>query len=215
MATEDPSSADRVLKPSVATVSDTTIVKVGAEGKRYNLHIDLLKHHSGYFRGALSGAFKETDDGIITLIDIDTDAFDVFVDWIYTGVVAPIEFPAKTVNHIGPKFRSYILADRLLAPGLKSAIMDLFVCYQGAGPIKIPGCHGIIYCYAHLPESDPLIRLVVDLWCFKETMSSMNDEVVALLPQLPKDFLVRYLVRMRDFKAGAASTTSLKREDYN
>lgn len=68
---------------SAITKSDTIIVRVGAEQKDYTLHTKLLELHSGFFRGALSGKFKETKEGVILLEDVDNDAFDVFVDWMY------------------------------------------------------------------------------------------------------------------------------------
>ncbi|KAI4696594.1 uncharacterized protein J4E88_000771 [Alternaria novae-zelandiae] len=119
MATEEITSSNAVLLPSTAVISPTVIVKIGTEGKEYILHTELLKHHSGYFRGALSGAFKETDDGVIPITDIETDAFDTFVDWIYRGTVnTEPQSPSNVLS------RSYILADRLIMPGLKSALMD-------------------------------------------------------------------------------------------
>ena len=71
----------------MAAGSNTIVIKVGPNGKEYNLHTGLLIHHLGYFRGALSGAFRETDDGVVPLLDVDTDAFDVFVDWAYQGTL--------------------------------------------------------------------------------------------------------------------------------
>jgi len=61
-------------------VSDTILVRVGEEKKDYALHKRLLVHHSEYFRGALSGNFRETSVGVILLNDITTKCFDLFVD---------------------------------------------------------------------------------------------------------------------------------------
>ncbi|KAH6875238.1 hypothetical protein BKA58DRAFT_117884 [Alternaria rosae] len=126
MATKEPSSSDAVLLLGIAVTSPTVIVKVGAEGKEYILHTELLKHHSGCFRGALSGVFREADDSIMPITDIDTDAFESFVDWIYRGALNTVLRPGspKADKDSSLSNRTYILADRLLVPGLKSALMD-------------------------------------------------------------------------------------------
>jgi hypothetical protein len=107
--------------------SDTIVVEVGAEKKQYTLHKKVLWHHSGYFRGALSGKFKETDNGIITLWDVDVDAFDVFVDFIYDKKLPDCVYAPWQVNvpMVSVKIRAYTLAERLLASSLKHALTDM------------------------------------------------------------------------------------------
>ena len=40
--------------------------------------------HSGYFRGALSGTFKEAEEGVVVLEDEDAYTLAVFNTWLYT-----------------------------------------------------------------------------------------------------------------------------------
>jgi hypothetical protein len=70
----------------------------------------------------LSGNFKETDDGFIPLKDVRTKDFDVFVDWIYEKRLPEgIEGPDVYLLPI----HEYVLADMLLASGLKKAAFDV------------------------------------------------------------------------------------------
>ncbi|KAI4681785.1 uncharacterized protein J4E84_007381 [Alternaria hordeiaustralica] len=204
---------------SIAATLPTVIVKVGAEGKEYILHTELLKHHSGYFRGALSGAFRETDDGIIPITDIDTDAFDAFVDWIYRGTIdisLRLGYPEAGKNP-SVSSRTYILADRLLVPGLKSALMDdYFEFFLRPRPeVVIPRCRMIIELFGNLPEPDPLLRFVVDIWVTRKAVFYMPECEEAAALDLPQDFLVRLMLRMNELGETPPKLESFKREDYS
>ena len=61
-----------------------TVVEVGPEERRYNIHRTLLIHHSEYFCGALRWPRKDALDFVISLEDIEPGIFNVFVNWLYT-----------------------------------------------------------------------------------------------------------------------------------
>jgi hypothetical protein len=166
----------------MAAGSNTIVVKVGPNGKEYNLHTGLLIHHSGYFRGALSGAFRETD------------AFDVFVDRAYQGTLRE---DLECIRHsyrsgLATACRAYVLADRLLAPGLKSALIDAYFDKDIHNLDRwYPSCRRVIHAYEHLAGNDPLLRLYVDLWAISNIVYKMDPYDKVLMPDLPQAFLVR------------------------
>jgi hypothetical protein len=49
------------------------IVEVGATKTKYHIHRALLITHSEYFKKALSGPWKEAQEGIVTPEDIDCE----------------------------------------------------------------------------------------------------------------------------------------------
>lgn len=121
---------------SSTVVSDTIIVTVGTEEKRYTLHKKLLLHHSEYFRGALSGNFRETDNGVVPLDDLETDVFDIFVDWLYEKKLPEgIDTAVNDGHKISIKYRTYVLADRLLGPWLQNRSLQYELRSLRNGPI--------------------------------------------------------------------------------
>ena len=192
--------------------SPTVIVKIGPEGKEYILHTELLKHHSGYFRGALSGAFKETDDGVIPITDIETDAFDTFVDWMYRGI-ASFE-PSSSGKHLANPSSSYILADRLLVPGFKSALLDSY-CDMFSTPRIRPACHIIVKLFGNLAEDDPLLRLCVDVWAARKAIYKLKDFKKDEASSLPQGFFVRLMLRINELGEDPPLVEAFKREDYS
>lgn len=194
-------------------------VKVGPAKKHYTLHTELLKYHSGFFRGALSGGFRETKDGIVFLKDIDTEAFDMFIDWLYQG------FIPKGIQHhdakaksesIALRIRAYVLADRLMVPGMKVAVMDRIYDFHDHDE-KIswyPRAQYVKYAWKNLTDDDPLLQLFVDLWGINQGIYSMGEESKELMPRLPRAFLARLLLRMNKLGRHKNATWRLKREDY-
>lgn len=71
------------IRPRFSSVAETiTIIKV--EEKSYRIHRDFLTHYSEYFHAALRGSFKEAKENLVTLSNVSTRTFDIFVDWLYT-----------------------------------------------------------------------------------------------------------------------------------
>ncbi|KAF2117668.1 hypothetical protein BDV96DRAFT_464751, partial [Lophiotrema nucula] len=146
---------------------------VGPEKKAYTLHKALLVHHSGYFRGALSGDWVEAKEGTIHLEDVHTGAFNIFVNWIYAGQLPtsprsgefaphdPEEFPGCSFA-IG-RLRAYILADMLIVPSLKDALFDIE--YKWYSVLQPPRVKVAIFAFENLPATDPFLQLLVDSYC--------------------------------------------------
>jgi hypothetical protein len=56
---------------TAARESALVTVDIGEAKTRYTVHRTLLAEHSDYFRKALSGPWKEAEEGIVTLEDVD------------------------------------------------------------------------------------------------------------------------------------------------
>jgi len=56
---------------SAMAMADVVIVEVGPERKQYHLYKALLTHHSEHFAKALTGNWKEADEGVIRLLDVE------------------------------------------------------------------------------------------------------------------------------------------------
>jgi hypothetical protein len=90
--------------------SQSVIIYVGPERKRYLIHKELLTKQSEFFNRALNGKFKEAEENSIYLEEESTAAFDLLVGWLYQGRI-PI---------IGPPFGGF------KAPEVDSTVDDPF-----------------------------------------------------------------------------------------
>ncbi|KAF2117816.1 hypothetical protein BDV96DRAFT_462079, partial [Lophiotrema nucula] len=150
----------------------TVVVKVGAEGKEYHVHKRLLTHYSDYFKGALNnGTFKEAEDGVVVISDVDICTFEGFVEYLYTQALSPgkewkpahLELEEPETERIDLYLtRSYVFADRFLVAGMKKWVMDMAYDYfEDSTPWYIT----VNYAYENLPEGSPFLELLVDAHC--------------------------------------------------
>ncbi|RPA78432.1 hypothetical protein BJ508DRAFT_416536 [Ascobolus immersus RN42] len=124
--------------------------------RSYGLHIDKLEAASEYFKGLFSFNGKEMETKEIRLEDgfensLDFDAFDAFVQFLYTGSFDGPEAGDRTSNdgdaHAVLAAYVWALADRLIANGLKAeALSKLRKRYDGheAGRISTPNIAHIV-----------------------------------------------------------------------
>lgn len=197
-------------------VSDTIVVRVGTQAKKYTLHERLLVYHSSYFKGALSGRFRETDDGVVPLDDVDTDVFDAFVDWMYEKKLPAYVYTQKDDSATIPVlWHAYILADRLLAAPFKIAlfegIFDLLVLQT-----KYPLFQTIAFIWEKLTTNDPLLQLLIDTFCLNGGLTYGTDcDPSRFIPEVPQEALARIILKMYDIRGLSQEEKQLKRNTYN
>jgi hypothetical protein len=72
---------------SAATSSPTlAIVEIGSTKARYYIHRSLLEEHSSYFAKALNGPWKEAQEGVVTLEDVDCNTCKAFLSILISVV---------------------------------------------------------------------------------------------------------------------------------
>jgi hypothetical protein len=178
-------------------------VKIGPEHATYRIHKALLVHHSDYFRNALCGSWKEAEEGQVVLNDLETSAFDVFVDWMYTKKIPETEqqwltpepdegFYSYNCRMNLLRLKAYVVADRLGALELLQAINNNYVDDNCDGP---PWYEEIIYAFSNIPSDRRILKLLVAAHC---ALSKADDDKQwadqkELRDNLPLEFLFQVL----------------------
>lgn len=89
--------------------------------------------------------------------------------------------------------QSYVLADRLIVPRLKSALMDGYFTRVTPPVPWFPTSCLITYALSNLPDNDPLLRLYVDVWAVEDIVYTVFGHWKAEFSALPEEFLVRLI----------------------
>lgn len=178
-------------------------VKVGPEEKQFYVHKTLLTHHSEYFRKALQpGRFKEGQEGIVCLEDVDASVFGVFVDWLYRQTM-PVSagWGVTEVTKLCPSMMTrcnllaclFVLADRFIVPKLKPDLTKLTVTFFNTFT-GVPNHETITYAYGNLSPHSPFLQLLADAYC-KNWKPSRDYKEWKSVGELPKDFFRRLVYR--------------------
>ncbi|UPX17197.1 uncharacterized protein EKO05_0007566 [Ascochyta rabiei] len=171
--------------------------------KVYKVYKALLVKHSEYFKKALMGPWKEAEDRVVRIEDVESYTFDVFVDWLHTKRLPELDQHWRPEDD-GPDGRqttmayvqAYVFGDRFQAQGFKhdmsQKLFDGFIQH-------VPFYDTIIYAYAHLPEEDDLLQLLVKVQCAHWESEIGEGQEIDERKRLPTDFLVRVMVRFGEF----------------
>ncbi|KAL1797261.1 hypothetical protein ACET3X_003867 [Alternaria dauci] len=179
--------------------SSSVVVEVGPECIKYNVQKAFLTHYSEYFSKALSGAWKEAQDQVVRLTDIEPAIFGLFIEWLYTQNLPNLTtLDANKIDRSSASWRIklYVFADRFAVSRLRTAL-NLEIVKRAAPPHTMIWDYAVInYAFANLSPTDPLLDLFVDLYYIY--WDDMGDEFEDKdrFDELSREFLLRFFKRV-------------------
>lgn len=159
-------------------------VTVGKPPKEYWLHRKLLMARSDYFKMAFAeDRFMEGRTGALVMEEDDPDAFDMFVNWLYTDRLPDPEMQAQMIDN-SDTIRSltvlkfFTLADKvLLGSQVKRDLMDCFLKHCHQGNIAVVGVGFLSTAFRNTAEDCPMRRVVIDLFCGVLLTNKLSDKI--------------------------------------
>ncbi|KAF2709180.1 hypothetical protein K504DRAFT_525681, partial [Pleomassaria siparia CBS 279.74] len=169
-------------------------VRVGPQEQNFHIRKALAIHYSGYFRGAFgSDKFKEGETGVLTLPDVDTWVFTIFVDWLChqelpSRKIWDTRYPCSSPSYpwdgkIIP--RCYVFADRFIIPDMTQAVMSYAHISYSECP---PWYETITFAFSNMSQNDRFLQLLVDAHCTKWNGDD-SEESEGDITSLPAAFL--------------------------
>lgn len=109
--------------------------------------------------------------------------------------------------------QAYVAADMLIVPELKEALFnELYSSVEfQQGPDVL---FFFKWLFDNLPEDDPLLQYVVDAYCVTGGISRMTKACVEMLHKVPKELLIRVLVKLHELSKVVKKSQKLHRADY-
>jgi hypothetical protein len=192
----------------VAALGDIVAISIGPDKKLYNVHKDLICHHSEYFRTAYNGRWQESEKGV-ALEDVEHEVFSVFLHWLYVqrlpdtvanmrmiiGAVA--ENPTMRRNIDLVLLKSCVFGDRFLASAFKRDTHNHYVTWRNCFP---PWYEHVTYAFENLKEDDPMLSFIVDMQCIVWNPIMDEEDEVSDRDMTPQKFWVRVMLRNFELK---------------
>lgn len=159
------------------------VVGTGLASQTWQLPKELLVNASPFFAAALNGAFAEATSKTINLPEDDTDAFALFVRWLYFGEISGrlSDFEMEgdgifgtwtstsddSILKVSSKIylQACILGDKLGCPLFQDlATLELMMCYdvdryQWNGAMR---ADTIVIIFSHFPPGSKLRQFAID-----------------------------------------------------
>jgi len=128
--------------------SPAIVITVGSitQQQSFTVHEDLLLRESEYFRIALKSQFIEGQSKTFRLAEDDPQAFDIFVQYLYTGSYSMPERLFEGYNNpeelwLETQAKAYLLGDKLIAMGFRTEIIRCLDDQLGKKP---PSMHVLL-----------------------------------------------------------------------
>jgi hypothetical protein len=167
------------------------------------VHESVLTHSSSFFRAALTGGFKETQDKTVRLPDDSPLIFDSFVFWLYHG-----ELPAKAkgdANELADAWVGddantvtrnlmylHIFSDKYGVADLARETLDtIFLCLENPDIASLMKSD-VYDVFDTLPDSAQLCQFLIHLQCATPAETWKNSAVGDWHPVFLKGVLSRY-----------------------
>ncbi|KAH4616360.1 hypothetical protein HBH55_208580 [Parastagonospora nodorum] len=195
-----PPFTDGLLKS--VSLDGTIILEIGPDRLKYYVHKALLVHYSEYFRNALKGPWKEAEEGVVKLVDVQPAAVNIFMHWLYIqDLPREHDFRAwedilareRQTNFEIAMIRAYAFADRFLIPTFRRAInktiVEYFKCGDPALVCNIPDL--ATEAFSKIPADRPILQFLVDEYCYWWTVGCETSDPPINLKEAPPAFLAR------------------------
>ncbi|KAI4681760.1 uncharacterized protein J4E84_007355 [Alternaria hordeiaustralica] len=205
---------------SSATRGEIVTIFIGPEKKRYNIHKDIICHHSEYFRTSFNGRWKESDEGV-TLEDVEVPVFNVFVHWLYAQEI-PSDWESILRLAEASEFVSLqnsssygyacvlvlkcvIFGDRFLTPVFHRLAHNTFVndhfIEKGMEICSSVTYTAVIWAFDNLPTDSPILVMMVDLQGTAWDEWHDNEAEKRRRSRLPHEFLVAVMLKQTKIRS--------------
>ncbi|KAF2642245.1 hypothetical protein P280DRAFT_260688 [Massarina eburnea CBS 473.64] len=203
------------LRATLTSGEGIVTVKVGPDQHQqdFQIHKALLTHHSEYFRAALQGEWKEAEDRVVVLDDVEPDVFGIFATWLYTGKVPDInrerelalENDGKATTAYLACIKGYALGDRIMASAFCQLMNNGFVDIVDEHGFHVEEvCEIAILAFEQLPAHSLLLGFMVEQYFSESYVCGDSSEVIYFEKMFPHEFLLRGMRRFREMQRGDA-----------
>jgi hypothetical protein len=197
------------------------MVVVGKEPtqEHFSVHEGIMCARSEFFRRAMNGNWAERAERLIRLPEDDPEIFAIYVNLVYTNVVATRPaVEVKTTDIFTSEFielsKLYVLAEKLCDIAAKNAAIESFMATakeRDSGNTQYnPSMSAAKIMYAGTPKGSLGRQLIVDYWT-----SSQLHNLAAAADEMPIDLWVDLaLVLRRDRPEGRTSLARRSNVDH-
>ena len=188
--------------------SDMVYIYVDQSNLPIQVHRSIILQSSDFFNNALNGAFKESSGalfpwpwpatllllvlmlsvGIVQLLDQKRDLVEIYVEWLYFGIINPTEIdPDAGISRFTQLYELYTMADLLQDQEFANAIMDTLI--EETEALKMWPTGLAAAAWTDLPESSLMRKYIKDVWVAL-SYSAWFDMISKDVADAPKEFWV-------------------------
>lgn len=183
-----------LLCNSIADFENTITVLVGSEEKRFMLHQDAVCAQSKFFQAACSNKWREGQEKVVRLPEVEPVHFKVYCDWIYSDEVSEVtatqeEESEEKAAEDKRLMEIYVLGDTLDDVALRNRVVLMF--WKRMRSYKfLPSAEVWQWVWGSLPQGSLMRRMVVDVLVSRLCRKDFALKVSQYPPELVQEIAV-------------------------
>jgi hypothetical protein len=182
-------------EPPASTYDDIIKVLVGTGNQNtFSVHKDIICAKSKFFKTAFmntNGNWRETEEKLMPLPDVDPELFRTYVNWLYTGKICWSPTPTATAQDHSNLIEAYILGDFLDDTEFRKLVMQFMVAGMSVWEAQFEDDH-ILRIWEATPEDSPLRNYTL-VWMASKWRHGEVSEMVKR-HNLPNQFFEQFAV---------------------
>ena len=168
------------LLTTVLSLSDGIVtLYIGTDKREFTIHESLLRSSAPYFEAALKKEWKEGHMREIPMSDDDSDAVELFLQWLYSGRIwtdpcanmsGPDDDKQATSQEMWKLIKVYCFGEKIQDSCFKDVVLDCIIDWTRVNTDKerrhYPEAEHAAYVWDTTPENSRLRRLILDLYTY-------------------------------------------------
>ena len=166
------------------------------------MHKSFLCNASPFFRAALEGGFKESEDGGVSLPEESAETFERFLGWLYGGEynIEHLKEGKKASKYWGAVINDHVFADKIQVEAFQKHIIERAIEGFHQSRSTTISLELVRELYTKTQVASPLRRLAVAMWeCVPPHLIQKQSVVDALVdnPEFATDLVQRLAGRLQ------------------
>jgi hypothetical protein len=169
--------------------NDTFSVLVGPEEQNFTVHEGVLCSKSKFFRAACCERWKEGQEKVIRLPEVDTTIFQRYVEWAYGDILVSGIDMDQTIPMLA---KLYLLADKMDDIKLRNKAISELTSYCCVSKL-CPGSAPIILIWGNTTPSSPLRRWIMDILMLTGSRSVFERDLSIYPVELVQQMALKFM----------------------
>lgn len=190
-------------------------VYVGPKRKLWILNEELLCDRSDYFKAAFQGNFKEASEKEVYLEEEDSEAFAMFVNWVYGCLLRYEPGPGPSLANApsaDPFLKLYCLAEFLGIEKLMNLAIDQYsAAMRFCG--RRPSAENVTYLCMHSPKNSLARKFIAYSVAFSFSKPTLSGDIYEEVIESNAEFALEVIKAMQFYALCTPSQKKFPRDE--
>lgn len=142
----------------------------GVNERVFYIHKNVLGKSSAFLQKRMKTEWSGTSPRPIDLTDEDPDNFEIYLQWLYSQMIAMSQYPEDSDKDFDVFAQLYLLGEKLMDCTFQNRVLDAII-HMMEETVRYPSDDFISKIYKGTVKASPARKLMVDIWVYKARLT--------------------------------------------